>query len=209
MRTVIRLTHYSPTTEKAYVAWIRRFVHFCDMRHPERCGVAEVRECLETLATQDVLSASTQNQALAALHFLYEQVLALSLGRLSAFARAKRAVRVPNVLEPTDVAAVIAPLSGMVRLVVMRMYGAGLRLEEALSLRVKDVDGRRRVLTVRGGKGNKDRRTMLPETLVEAMTDAASPAMPYGIRSRRIFSRAATTSARYKSCRVTAMPARR
>lgn len=126
MRTVIRLTHYSPTTEKAYVAWIRRFVHFCDMRHPERCGVAEVRECLETLATQDVLSASTQHQALAALHFLYEQVLALSLGRLSAFARAKRAVRVPNVLEPTDVVAVIARLSGMVRLVVMRMYGAGL-----------------------------------------------------------------------------------
>ena len=131
-----------------------------------------------------------------------------SLGRLPAFVRAKRAVRVPNVLEPTAIAAVIAQLSGMVRLVVMLMYGAGLRLEEALTLRVKDVDGRRRVLTVRGGKGSKDCRTMLPETLVEAMTDAASPAMPYGMRSRRIFSRAATPSARYKRCLVTAMSAR-
>lgn len=170
VRTVIRLKHYSPKTEKAYVAWIRRFVHFCDMRHPERCGAAEVRDFLERLATHDGLAASTQNQALAALQFLYEQVLEVSLGRLPAFARAKHAVRVPNVLEPTDVAAVIAQLSGVVRLVVMLMYGAGLRLEEALSLRVKDVDARRRVLTVRGGKGNKDRRTMLPETLVEAMT---------------------------------------
>ena len=104
-----------------------------------------------------------------------------SLGRLPAFARAKRAVRVPNVLEPTDIAAVIAQLSGMIRLVVMLIYGAGLRLEEALTLRVKDVDPRRRVLTVRGGRGSKDCRTMLPETLVEAMADAASPAMPYGI----------------------------
>ncbi len=166
----MRLKHLSARTEKAYVAWIRRYVRHCRLRHPETCGAAEVRSFLQSLVIDRGLSASSQNQALAALQFLYREVLDKSLGRLPDFARAKRPPRVPNVLEPEDVAAVIAQLSGLPRLVMMLMYGAGLRLEEALTLRVRDVDVRRRVLTVRGGKGNRDRRTMLPETLVEALS---------------------------------------
>ena len=166
VRIALRLKHFSRQTEKAYVYWVRRYVMFCAMRPPVECGAGDVRDFLESLAIQGRLSASSQNQALAALQFLYEQVLGVTLGALPAFARAKRPVRIPNVLSKEHVGAVLSEMNGLPKLATMLMYGAGLRLSEALSLRVKDVDLRRRVLTIRGGKGNKDRRTVLPESLV-------------------------------------------
>jgi integron integrase len=141
------------------------------MVHPADCGTRDVRAFLEMLATQRRVSAATQNQARAALLFLYAHVLGLPLGALQLVPTARRPQRVPNVLEPDDVAAVLSAMSGSVRLVTELLYGAGLRLSEALRLRVKDVDLRRRTLTVRDGKGAKDRRTVLPETLLSAMEE--------------------------------------
>ncbi len=169
LRTELRLRHYSPRTEQAYASWVRRYVQFCDMRHPNQCGEQEVKRFLENLAEVRHVSASTQNQALAALLFLYRDVLKLPLEAISPAVRAKRGVKVPNVLAPDEVALVIAQLRGDMREVVTLLYGAGLRLQEAVTLRIKDVDLRRRVVTVRAGKGDKDRRTVLPEALVEPM----------------------------------------
>jgi integron integrase len=171
LRRVMRAKHMSPRTEEAYVAWVRRYVRFCGWRHPDECGPAAVRAFLESLATERGVAAPTQNQAYAALLFLYEQVLRRSLGALPAFVRARRTQRVPNVLEPDEVSVMLHEIRGRARLVVMLLYGAGLRVNEAVRLRVKDVDLRRRVLTVRDAKGGKDRRTVLPDSLSAAMTD--------------------------------------
>jgi len=141
------------------------------MRHPADCGAPEVRAFLEMLATQGRVAAATQNQARAALMFLYARVLGLPLGGVTRVPAAQRPLRVPNVLEPDDVVAVLSAMGGSARLVTELLYGAGLRLSEALRLRVKDVDLRRRVLTVRDGKGAKDRRTVLPESLLGAMQE--------------------------------------
>ena len=170
LRREMRAPHMSPLTEKAYVGWVRRFVKFCGMRHPSECGGAEVRAFLESLAVRSVVAASTQNQAAAALRFLY-RVLGLPLGNLPALPMAQRPKRVPNVLEPVEVQLVLDALRGQARLVVELLYGAGLRLNEALQLRVKDVDLRRRTLIVRDGKGARDRRTVLPESLLSAVED--------------------------------------
>jgi site-specific recombinase XerD len=170
VRRAIRARHFSRWTEKAYVSWIIRYVRFCGLRHPGECGPDDVRRFLEHLASERQLAASSQNQALAALLFLYGRVLGIDLGRLPAFARARSPTRLPNVLEPEDVARVLAQLSGRNRLLVELLYGGGLRLGEAVSLRVKDVDLRRHVLTIRSGKEQKDRTTMLPEAVVPAMT---------------------------------------
>lgn len=169
LRATLRLRHYSPKTEKAYVAWVRRFVKFCDLRHPRECGEADVRRFLSQLADQCKVSASTQNQARAALLFLYREVLRIRVDATGGVVRAKERVRVPNILAPEEVALVIRCLAGDMRLVARLLYGAGLRLNEALELRVKDVDLRRGVLIVRGGKGGKDRRTVLPGRLLDEM----------------------------------------
>lgn len=171
VRTALRLRHYSLKTEKAYVGWIRRFVKFCDLRHPRACEEADVRRFLSHLAEQGKVAASTQNQARAAVLFLYRDVLRMRLAVTGTVARAKEPVRVPNVLAPDEVSRVIRYLRGNLQLVVRLLYGAGLRLNEALQLRVKDVDLRRGVLLVRGGKGGKDRRTVLPNKLLEEMRD--------------------------------------
>lgn len=171
LRRASRARHLSHLTEKAYVAWLRRFVKFCGMRHPRDCGASDVRDFLESLATESHVAASTQNQAAAALRFVYKAVLGRSLGELPAFVMAQRPKRVPNILEPDDVLIVLRMLRGHVRLVVELLYGAGLRLNEALQLRVKDLDLRRRTLTVRDGKGARDRRTVLPDSLVGALED--------------------------------------
>ncbi len=139
------------------------------MRHPRECGIADVRSFIEYLATERRLSASAQNQVIAALLFLYRDVLAQPLGALPAVVRPKAAHRLPNVLEPPEVERVIAQLAGTPQLVVMLLYGAGLRLGEALALRIKDLDLDRRTVMVRSGKGAKDRRTMLPERLVPVL----------------------------------------
>jgi integron integrase len=171
VRAAIRARHYSSRTEEAYVAWVRRYVAFNARRHPRELGPREVRAFLTELATKRRVSASTQNQALAALLFLYREVLETPLTRVDGIVHARRARRLPTVLPRDEVTAVLQRLSGTPRLVASLLYGSGLRLLEALSLRVKDVDMRRGQLVVRGGKGDKDRVTVFPTTLVDWLSE--------------------------------------
>jgi integron integrase len=165
----IRARHYSWRTEKAYIGWIKRFIIFHGKRHPANLGEAEVTAFLSTLATRDGVSSSTQNQALSAIIFLYRAVLGKDLDWLEGVVRAKRAVRLPVVLTRDEVRAILGELRGMPWLMVSLMYGAGLRLLECARLRIKDVDFERLEITVRNGKGGKDRRTMLPVALKKAL----------------------------------------
>jgi integron integrase len=166
-RRTIRLKHFSPRTERAYVAWVRRFVRFHSLRHPRELGAQDVTSFLSSLASDRGVSASTQNQALSALLFLYRDVLAMPVGWLAGLVRAKRPARVPVVLTKDEVRRVLARLKhrGVVALVAGLLYGTGVRLLEALQLRVKDIDFEKNEITVRGGKGDRDRVTMLPERL--------------------------------------------
>jgi integron integrase len=166
VRESIRLRHYSLRTETAYVGWILRYIQFCSRRHPRELGAEEITSFLTHLAVDLKVSASTQNQALAALVFLYREVLQLDLPLLSKVVRADKPKRLPVVLTHAEVRRVFAELSGRSRLVVGLLYGSGLRLFEALELRVKDLDLERRELTVRNGKGGKDRVTIIPDDLV-------------------------------------------
>ncbi|MBZ0248137.1 MAG: integron integrase [Burkholderiales bacterium] len=170
VRRVIRARHYSRRTEEAYVQWIRRFVLFHGRRHPREMGAAEVTAFLSSLANEGHVAASTQNQALAAVLFLYRAVLAVELPWLSGITRAKRPRRLPVVLTRQEVHALLANLDGTHALMARLMYGTGLRMMECLRLRVKDVDLARREVVVREGKGGKDRITMFPASLVEAMS---------------------------------------
>jgi integron integrase len=166
VRDRLAIRHASPRTIEAYVGWIRRFVRFHRGRHPRAMGEREVTAFLSHLASERKVAASTQNQALAALLFLYNEALELRVGWLHALVRAKRPARVPTVLSRDEVRRVLEAISGEARLVAMLLYGAGLRLMEACSLRVKDVDLDRREIVVRLGKGARDRLTMLPDSLV-------------------------------------------
>ena len=161
----IRSRHYSRRTEQAYGLWVRRFVHFHHLRHPQEMGAAEINAFLTHLAIESKVSASTQNQALAALLFLYRHVLGRDVGELGAVVRARTPDRLPVVLTRDEVRAVLAHLDGDTRLVASLLYGAGLRLAECLNLRVQDIDFSRSEVVVRRGKGGKDRVTMLPQSL--------------------------------------------
>jgi integron integrase len=163
VRTRLRERRYSPRTEQAYVFWIRRFVQFHGRRHPRELGEPEVRSFLSHLATRDRVAASTQNQALAALTFLYDAVLRRPLARVDGIAPARRARRVPVVLSQREVRALLGRLRDPARLCATLMYGSGLRVSECVSLRVKDVDLDRGEIVVRAGKGGKDRRTPLAD----------------------------------------------
>jgi integron integrase len=165
LRTAIRTRHYSPRTEEAYVQWVRRFIRFCGTRHPRELGAGDVTRFLSSLAVDAHVSASTQNQALAAIVFLYRDVLNMPVGWLNALVRAKRGARVPVVFTRDEVRRLFTQLrgGGAAALVVELLYGSGMRLLEALQLRVKDVDFGANQITVRGGKGDRDRHTMLPE----------------------------------------------
>jgi integron integrase len=163
LRRVLRTRHYSPRTEDTYVAWTRRYIDFHHRRHPRELGARELEAFLSHLAVRERVAAATQNQALAALLFLYREVLGLQLAVPDAAVRAKARPKVPVVLTRDEAWTVLDALEGPPRLVGLLLYGAGLRLAEALALRVKDVDLARRELTVRAGKGGKDRRTVLPE----------------------------------------------
>jgi len=163
VRAAIRARHYSRRTEEAYVDWIRRFILFHGKRHPSDMGVPEVTAFLTSLVVNGHVSASTQNQALSALLFLYREVLERDLPWLEDVVRAKRPRRLPCVLTRDEVRAVLDQLEGIPRLMVLLLYGAGLRLLECARLRVKDVDFGSNQITVRAGKGNKDRITVLPE----------------------------------------------
>jgi integron integrase len=171
VRQALRLRHYSRRTEEVYVGWVRRFVKFAGTRHPRELGQAEVTRFLTSLAVDRHVSASTQNQALGALVFLYRDVLEMPVGWLTAVVRAKRPTRVPVVLTRDEVRQVLGRLKGrgVSALVVGVLYGTGMRLLEALQLRAKDVDFAANEITVRGGKGDRDRVTMLPERLKGAL----------------------------------------
>ncbi len=163
VRRRLREQRYSPRTEEAYVYWIRRFIRFQRRRHPKDMGEPEVSAFLSALAVEGGVAASTQNQALAAMRFLYDKVLRRPLGRLADVAASGGTRRMPVVLSDAEVRALLRALQGPSRLCAELMYGSGLRVSECLALRVKDVDLARREITVRDGKGGKDRRTPLAE----------------------------------------------
>jgi len=165
LRTALRARHYSRRTEQAYCLWVRRYIRFHGLRHPREMGEAEINAFLTHLATEREVSASTQNQALSALLFLYRNVLQRPVGDLGGVVRARRPRRLPVVLTRDEVAAVLDYLDGDLRLMASLMYGAGLRLNECLGLRVQDLDFARGEIVVRGGKGDKDRVTVLPQAL--------------------------------------------
>ena len=169
IRDKIRLKHYSIRTETAYVDWVRRFVVFHHRRHPRDLGPEHVEAFLTHLAVQRNVAASTQNQAKSALLFLYKEVLGAELPWLDGVESAKQSKRLPVVLTRTEVDAVLSRMHGTNGLIARLLYGSGLRLMEAVRLRVKDLELERFEILVRDGKGAKDRVTMLPSSLVDAL----------------------------------------
>lgn len=165
VRGAIRALHYSLRTEQTYCYWIRGYIRFHHCRHPAELGAAHVTAFLTWLAVERGVSASTQNQALHAILFLYKRVLEKELDRVEDVVRAKVSRRIPVVFSRREVAAVLEHLRDPYHLMAALMYGSGLRLMETLRLRIKDVDLERRAILVRSGKGSKDRITVLPETL--------------------------------------------
>jgi len=164
-RAALRARHYSYRTEQAYVGWIRRFILFHGKRHPKDMGDVEINAFLSHLATEGHVAASTQNQALAALLFLYQDVLAMRVPWLDCLVRARKPERLPVVLSRDEVRAVLAGVRGTPNLICRLLYGTGMRLLEGLRLRVKDVDFACNEILVREGKGDKDRHTVLPASL--------------------------------------------
>ena len=169
VRTAARLHHLSLRTEQAYVAWVRRYVRYHGTRHPADLGAEDVRSFLSYLATERNVAASTQNQALAALLFLYRAVLEQPLPKIQGIKSASRPARLPTVLRRDEVRAVLRELDGPMAIIGALLYGAGLRLMDALRLRIKDVDLELRTLTIREGKGAKDRITVLPDSVIPAL----------------------------------------
>ncbi len=170
LRSALRARHYSLRTEEAYVHWTRRFVLFHGKRHPDDMSEPEINTFLSSLATDRRVAASTQNQALSALLFLYRHVLEKPFPEMPTLVRARRPARLPVVLTKDEVRRVLSNLGGEPRLVATLLYGSGLRLMEALRLRVKDLDLSRNEILVRDGKGQKDRVTMLPAALRPELT---------------------------------------
>jgi integron integrase len=169
VRQAIRTRHYSYRTEKAYVHWIKRFIFFHDKHHPAEMGEAEIGRFLSSLATERHVSASTQNQALNALLFLYREIIKKDIGYVDGVVRAKRPHRLPVVLTRQEVRSILGRLEGSDWLMAMLLYGAGLRLMECLRLRIKDIDFTTNGIVVRAGKGDKDRHTMLPAAVKEPL----------------------------------------
>lgn len=169
VRQELRLRHYSLRTEEAYLQWIRRYIFFHDKRHPAEMGREQLEAFLSWLATERNVAASTQNQALSALLFLYKDVLKIELPWLDGIVRAKRPVRLPTVLTRQEAQILLHALNGQAWLMASLLYGSGLRLMECLRLRIKDVDFGYRQILVRDGKGEKDRITMLPQSVVEPL----------------------------------------
>ena len=171
LRERLRYLHYSLRTEESYVYWVRYFIQFHGLRHPREMGQPEVESFLTMLATERRVSVSTHRQALSALLFLYREVLDAQLPWLAELGRPVPKKRIPSVLTVSEVERVLAFMDGDAALLARLLYGTGMRLMEALSLRVKDVDFARGLIIVREGKGGKDRVVMLPRTLVEPLRD--------------------------------------
>ena len=172
VRDKIRFKHYSLSTENTYLSWIKQFILYNGKRHPVDMGAAEVEAFLTYLATQRQVSSSTQNQALSAILFLYREVLAITLPWLDNFERSKKPRRLPVVLTVPEVQALLreaASAPAPINLIIKLLYGTGMRLMEAVRLRVKDVELARKEIIIRDGKGGKDRVTMLPDSLLEAI----------------------------------------
>jgi integron integrase len=167
LRDQIRLKQYSPRTEKTYIQWVREYILFHDKRHPKELGVPEINRFITHLVVDRKASASTQNQALSSVLFLYRNVLKINLDEDEIkFSRPKKGKRVPVVLSPNEARVIIGNLTGAYKLLVQIMYGSGLRLMECLRLRVKDFDFENRSIIVYDGKGGDDRITMLPESII-------------------------------------------
>jgi integron integrase len=171
LRERVRYLHYSLSTEKAYVFWVRRFIRFSGLRHPRTLGASDVERFLSHLATSKRVAASTHKQALSAILFLYREVLSIELPWMQDIGRPRTPVRIPVVLSRDEVARLLANMPMGFWLIAALLYGAGLRLNEGLRLRVKDVDFDRRVLVVREAKGNKDRVVMLPASAETALRE--------------------------------------
>ena len=171
VRDTIRRKHYSDRTEETYSHWIKRFVYFSGKRHPRELGAAEVTAFLSHLARDRDVAAATQNQALAALLFLYKEVLGQPLPWLDQIDRAKRPARLPTVLSVPEIQRLLGAMKGTKWLMASLLYGAGLRLRECLKLRVKDLDFDYRQILVRDAKGGKDRVTMLPASVIEPLRE--------------------------------------
>ncbi|MHB8779659.1 MAG: integron integrase [Anaerolineales bacterium] len=162
----IRIKHYSSRTEKTYLDWIRRYILFHNKRHPKDMGAEEIQAFIAHLATQKQLAASTQNQALSAVIFLYRYVLKIDITLPPDIIRAQRSETLPVVLTHQEAMSVINKMTGVSQLMTKLLYGSGLRLMECMRLRVKDIDFGNRQIIVRDGKGEKDRATMLPDALI-------------------------------------------
>lgn len=179
VRRKIRFLHYSRKTEQAYVQWIRRFILFHGKRHPRDMGADEITGFLNYLSNEENVSASTQNQALTAIIFLYKHILYTEVGLLQDFQYARKPRRLPVVLTQDEVKGVLLHLNEPYKTMVGLMYGSGLRLNECLGLRILDVDFGRNEITVRRGKGNKDRRTVLPGSVITGLELAIDRAQRY------------------------------
>ena len=177
VRDRIRVKHYSLKTEAAYCGWIRRFILANGKRHPREMGGPEVEAFLSRLAVEGDVAASTQNQALAALLFLYREVLGVQLPWMESVVRAKRPARLPVVMSVGEVRRVLAALEPAYAAMIRLLYGTGMRVSECVRLRVKDIDFERGHIVVRDGKGAKDRMTMLPQQLREPLRDAVARAL--------------------------------
>ncbi len=169
-KRAMRSRHYSPRTEKAYSSWVVRFLRFHNFKHPEMMSESEINQYLSYLAVETNIGASTQNQALSALLFLYRHVIGREIGELEGLIRARKSQRIPIVMSKAEVKMVLSGLVGRDRLLVELIYGTGMRLIECLRLRVHDLDFRRNEVHINKGKGNKDRVVMLPEVLKLRLT---------------------------------------
>ena len=184
VRDAIQRKHYSPRTEESYIHWIKRYVVFHDKRHPQEMGSAQIEAFLTHLAVRESVAASTQNQALAAILFLYREVLQKELDRSLNAVRAKRPKRLPTVLTKEEVFSVIQCMVGVHQLMVKLLYGSGLRLSECVQLSVKDIDFAQGQIIVRDAKGMQDRVTVLPES-PDQSASGPSPAGETAARGRR------------------------
>lgn len=171
LRKSLKVRHYSPRTEEAYISWIKRFITFHGLRDPRQLEPSDIRSYLDYLATERQVSSSTQNQALNAIVFLYSQALGMDPGDFSDFVRAKMPKRTPDPLSREEIRVLLEALDPPHRLICLLMYGSGLRINECLNLRVKDLSFDDKVIKVRNGKGAKDRRTFLPESAVKMLKE--------------------------------------